>query len=63
VTATRDPAGAARDVLAARAEGRHPGWQVRHGLYGWTAVRDRDGTTRESDSLPGLDALISIAGP
>jgi hypothetical protein len=54
---------AARAVLAARAQERHPGWRISHGLYGWTAVRDRDGTTRRSDSLPGLDALIPIAGP
>jgi hypothetical protein len=54
---------AARAVLAARAEERHPGWTISHGLYGWTAVRDRDGTTRRSDSLPGLDALITTNWP
>jgi hypothetical protein len=51
----------ARDQLARRAETSHPGWQVSHGLHGWTAVRDRDTTTLRSTSLPGLTALITSA--
>jgi hypothetical protein len=58
-----DPMAAARDVLAAGAQARHPGWRISHGLYGWSGVRDRDGTSRQADSLPGLSALISVAGP
>jgi hypothetical protein len=51
----------ARDDLARRAEAQYPGWSLSHGLYGWTAIRARDGLTRRSSSLPGLRPLISTA--
>jgi hypothetical protein len=51
----------ARDDLARRYEAQHPGWSLSHGLYGWTAIRARDGLTRRSSSLPGLRPLISTA--
>jgi hypothetical protein len=53
---------AARDVLARTAEAEYPGWQLSHGLYGWTAVRSRDGRTEKCGSLPGIKALMSVAG-
>jgi hypothetical protein len=53
---------AARDVLARAAEADHPGWALSHGLYGWTAVRTRDGRTEKCGSLPGIKALMSVAG-
>ena len=52
----------ARDDLARRAEAEHPGWVLRHGIYGWTATRARDGVTRSSSSLPGLRPLMTSAG-
>jgi hypothetical protein len=51
----------ARDDLARRAEAEHPGWVLRHGIYGWTATRVRDGVTRSSSSLPGLRPLMTSA--
>jgi hypothetical protein len=57
-----DPVSAARDVLARAAEAEHPGWRLSHGLHGWTAVRGRDGRTLACGSLPGIRALMSVAG-
>ena len=51
----------ARDDLARRAEAKHPGSALRHGIYGWTATRARDGLTRRSSSLPGLRPLMTSA--
>jgi hypothetical protein len=51
----------ARDELARRVEAEHPGWSLRHGIYGWTGVRARDGLTRRSSSLPGLRPLMATA--
>jgi hypothetical protein len=51
----------ARDELARRAEAQHPGWVLRHGIYGWTATRACDGLTRSSSSLPGLRPLMTSA--
>jgi hypothetical protein len=59
----RDPMDTARDHLARAAENYHPGWQVGHHLHGWTAVRACDQRTVSCDSLPGLRALITVAGP
>jgi hypothetical protein len=58
-----DPMSAARDDLARRAEARCPGWDIGHHLRGWTATRTRDHRTVEATSLPGLLALVSVAGP
>jgi hypothetical protein len=49
-------------VLARAAEADHPGWRLSHGLHGWTAVRERDGRTERSGSLPAIRALMSVAG-
>jgi hypothetical protein len=54
---------AARDQLARNAEAEHPGWKISHHLAGWTAVRTRDQRTEHAASLPGLLALIGLAGP
>jgi hypothetical protein len=51
----------ARDELARRAQAEHPGWILRHGIYGWNATRTCDGLTRSSSSLPGLQPLIASA--
>ena len=57
-----DPMSAARDQLARRAEADHPGWDIGHHPFGWTATRPRGHRTAEATSLPALLALISIAG-
>jgi hypothetical protein len=54
------PMDRARDELARRAETRHPGWTLAHGLYGWTGTRTSDQRTETATSLPGLLALISV---
>jgi hypothetical protein len=56
-----EPVEAARDELARAAEAEHPGWMIRHGLYGWTGTRIRDQRTERAESLPLLTALISVA--
>jgi hypothetical protein len=52
---------AARDQLARRAEAGNPGWEISHHLYGWTRTRDQ--RTETAVPLPGLMALIGVAGP
>ena len=57
-----DRMSAARDDLARRVEADHPGWQISHHLRGWTGIRTSDRRTETAVSLPGLLALMSIAG-
>jgi hypothetical protein len=57
-----DPMNAARDDLAGPAEARCPGWEISHHLGGWTATRTSDQRTETATSLPGLLALVSVAG-
>jgi hypothetical protein len=57
-----DRMSAARDQLARAAEADNPGWEIRHHLRGWTGTRTRDQRAETASSLPGLLALISIAG-
>jgi hypothetical protein len=57
-----DRMSAARDQLARRAEADNPGWEISHHLRGWTGTRTRDQRTATATSLPGLLALISVAG-
>ena len=52
---------AARDQLARAAEGDNPGWDISHGIYGWTGTRACDQRTAAAPSLPGLLALINVA--
>ncbi|HMH93225.1 MAG TPA: hypothetical protein VK586_19335 [Streptosporangiaceae bacterium] len=53
---------AARDDLARRVEADNPGWEISHHLRGWTGTRTRDRRTETAVSLPGLLALMGIAG-
>jgi hypothetical protein len=61
-TGAPDRMSAARDQLARRAEADNPGWEISHHLRGWTGTRTRDQRTVTASSLPGLLAIISVAG-
>jgi hypothetical protein len=61
-TGALDPMSAARDQLARSAEADNPGWDISHHLRGWTGTRTHDQRTETATSLPGLLALISVAG-
>jgi hypothetical protein len=56
------PVDRARGIIGARLEAEYPGWKLAHGLYGWTATRPADGRVVRSDSVPGLEVLLRIAG-
>ena len=57
-----DPMDAVLDAQARAAETEFPGWRLSHGMYGWTAVRQRDGRTAACGSLLGIRALMSVIG-
>jgi hypothetical protein len=61
VTGQPDYIAAARAEISRRATVAQPGWTITHGLYGWTAIRDRDGHAETAQSIPALDILIGIA--
>ena len=61
MTGQPDYMAAARAEIARRAAVAHPGWRITHGLYGWTAIRDRDGHAETARNIPALDILIGIA--
>jgi hypothetical protein len=54
------PVDRARDTRARGIEADFPGWEVRHGLYGWTGRRASDGRMVSSTSAPGLLALLGV---
>jgi hypothetical protein len=62
-TAERELIDRARDVIATRISGEHPGWQAGHDLYGWHACRLDDGHVVRAAGPDGVRALISAAPP
>jgi hypothetical protein len=57
------PIDRARDVIAAGIEAKRPGWLVRHGVAGWTAVWEADPRYRvAAQSTPELLARLPAPG-
>jgi hypothetical protein len=51
----------ARDELARRAEAQHPGWSLRHGIYGWPVSALATASPDGLPHCPGLHPLMTTA--